>query len=50
MPPVGVIAAARRGEVVYDCGGGAEGIIDVVLAGDERGRPFFRVRAPRLRG
>ncbi len=37
----GVIAAARRGEVAGDCGGGAEGTIDVVLAGAERRLPFF---------
>src|SRR5207302_1107406 len=48
--PVGVIAAARRGEVVDDCGGGR---------GNYRGRArrhraeapvLLRVRAPRLRG
>ena len=40
-----------QGEVVDDCGGGAEETIDVVLAGAGRRRPFFSaVRAPRLRG
>ena len=42
--PVGVIAAARRGEVVDD-GGGAEGTIDVVLAGTEQRRPVLSPRA-----
>jgi len=39
--PVGVIVAARRGEVAGECGGGAEGTIDVVLAGAGRRLPFF---------
>ncbi len=43
----GVIATARRGEVVDDCGGGAEGTIDVVLVGTERRRPFFCACGPR---
>ncbi len=43
--PVGVIAAARRGEVVDDGGGGAEGTIDVVLAGTEQRRPVLSPRA-----
>jgi hypothetical protein len=45
--PVGVIAAARRGEVVDDRGGGVEGTIDVVLVGTERRRPFFSACGPR---
>jgi len=39
--PVGVIAAARQGEVTDDYGGAAGGITDVMLAGTERRRPFF---------
>jgi hypothetical protein len=45
--PVGVIAPARRGEVVED---GAEGTIDVVLAGTERRRPFFSACGPAVAG
>jgi hypothetical protein len=43
----GVIATARRGEFAGDCGGGAEGTIDVVLAGTERRRTFFFACGPR---
>jgi hypothetical protein len=34
-----VLATAEK--VADDCGGGAGGTIDVVLAGTERRRPFF---------
>jgi hypothetical protein len=48
--PAGVIAAARRGEVAGDCGGGAGRIIDVVLAGTERRHPFFSACVPAVAG
>jgi transposase len=45
--PVGVIAGGPQGRVVDDYGRGAEGTIDVVLAGTERRRPFFSAHGPR---
>ena len=44
---MGVIAGGPQGRVVDDYGRGAEGTIDVVLAGTERRRPFFSAHGPR---